>query len=126
MPSVQRGPIDFSGDGLVGIKYVARLGWFIIYPLTHHPRNLIGPRWTLGMRAIRIQIEFQTLFQWKNTQDRGEKSCHNKLLLRLNFNSLFIVFWRKGYIYAFNAYYGPTLGGTFHFFIIFFYKILFY
>ena len=36
-----------------------------------------------------------------------------------------IVFGRKGYIYAFNAYYGPILGGISSFFIRFFYRIFY-
>ena len=43
----------------------------------------------------------------------------NKIVFTIDF---LIVFSRKGYIYAFNAYYGPILGGTFHFFIQYFIK----
>ena len=32
------------------------------FSLTHHPRNLGGPRWTLGMRAIENLIDFKTPF----------------------------------------------------------------
>ena len=58
----------------------------------------------------------------KNTPE-GYKKFITEGLIEIEFTiDFFIVFWRKGYIYAFNAYYGPILGGTFHFFIIFFIK----
>ena len=37
----------------------------LLFSLTHHPRNLIGPRWTLGMRAIENLIDFEHLFSMK-------------------------------------------------------------
>ena len=59
----------------------------------------------------------------KNTPE-GYKKFVTEGLIKIEFTIDFlIVFSRKGYIYAFNAYYGPILGGAFHFFIRFFYKI---
>ena len=42
-------------------------------------------------------------------------------LIEIEFVIDFLSFFgRKGYIYVFNAYYGPILGGIFYFFIEYF------